>query len=101
MISGLVGAVNGISVFDWSNPEVREHIRKFAGLSDDFDLHYGQMVVAPRTHGIIVGEQAHFVWRMQQVRLNDECRRRAAEHAGRTFYRIFGHPRPEAWPKLS
>lgn len=90
MISGLVGAVNGISVFDWSNPEVREHIRKFAGLSDDFDLRYDQMVVAPRTHGIIVGEQAHFEWRMRQIRANQELRNWASDHFRDAQLRILG-----------
>ena len=89
-MSSLAAAINGISVFDWSNPEVRETIRPLMGVGEDFDLKYDQMVVAERAHGVVVGEEAHFLYRLEQIKRNNECRRAATARICREASRILG-----------
>ena len=87
---GLVGRLHGIQVYDWADPKVREYIRAEAGLSLRFDLAYDQMYIAHSVAAIIVGEQAHFVYRMRQLAANEEARRACREHIAAVESRIFG-----------
>lgn len=87
---GVHSAVNGISVFDWSNAELRETIRRLAQLPEDFDLKYDQMYVASVASGIIVGELAHFEYRVRQIAANQELREWAKAFARNAEMRILG-----------
>lgn len=87
---GLVGRLHGIQVFDWSNEDVREVMRARAGLPLSFDLRYDEMYPAHSIAGIIVGELAHFVYRMRQLAANEAVRKAAREHAEQVELRIFG-----------
>ena len=87
---GLVGRLHGIQVFDWSRDDVREVIRARAGLPLSFDLRYDEMYPAHSIAGIIVGELAHFTYRMRQLAANEDARKVCREHAEQVELRIFG-----------
>ncbi len=89
---GLVGRLHGIQVFDWSDEGTREHICKAAGLPATFDLRYDEMYPAYSIAAIIVGEQAHFVYRMRQIVANEGTRLAASTHILVVAERILGEP---------
>lgn len=85
-----IGTLGGFVVLDWSNPDTRDYLREHAGLAPDFELAYDDVYVAHTVNAVVAGEVAHLRWRMQQIELNDECRRQAAQHLWAVQARIFG-----------
>lgn len=72
---GLPGAIHGI--------EVRE-----AEV-----LRYDEMVLDVAGGRVLVGEIAHFRWRLEMLRLNDRCRKLAVQAIEDAAWRILG----ESW----
>lgn len=86
------GALLGLRVLDWSDPEVRLHIRRRIWLPEDWTLRYDEMFTANGIQAIIVGELAHFTYRVKQAAENKACRGAAAHHIKTAATRILGEP---------
>lgn len=56
-------------------------------------LSYDEMFLSSITNSAVVGELAHFKYRMVQLRLNAECRKAATAHIEATASRLLG----EGW----
>jgi hypothetical protein len=56
------------------------------------DLEYDQMFLSATQSAIVVGDLPYFRYRMEQIRLNDECRKAAAAHIVRVAEEILGEP---------
>jgi hypothetical protein len=72
---GLVGATSGIRVIE--NPEY---------------LGYDEMYISPNQTGIVVGELAHFRYRIAQINANHKLREHARAHIQRRAEEILGEP---------
>ncbi len=76
---GLIGALAGIPVYDWSDPETREYIRSMIFLPSDFEMKFDEMYIAQAINAVIAGERAHFLWRVEQLAANEACRAAAGQ----------------------
>jgi len=53
-------------------------------------LRYDEMYIAPDGPYIVVGERAHFEYRLAQIQANQECREQAAGRLRHAAWRILG-----------
>lgn len=89
---GLLGALSGIPVYDWSDSGTRREIRGRIWLPADFELRYDEMYVAHSINAILVGEQAHFLYRVKQLADDEACRALASHRIKNFAERILGEP---------
>lgn len=89
---GIVGALAGIQIWDWSDPDTRERAVKIAPLLVNVDLAYNEMYLSYSTASLLVGDLGHFLWRLMEVEKTKECRAAAGEHIRREAERILGEP---------
>lgn len=90
---GLLGALSGIPVYDWSDPSTRAYIRDRIWLPANFDMAYDEMFIAHSINAILVGECAQFDYRMRQLELNEACRKLAVQNIEDAAWRILGEKR--------
>lgn len=55
-------------------------------------LAYDEMFLSAARNAVVVGELAHFKYRIEQKRLNDECRKRCRAQIVRAAEKILGEP---------
>lgn len=55
-------------------------------------LKYDEMYISAQSSRIVVGELAHFRYRMQQIEANARCRKAAAKHIETSASQILGEP---------
>jgi hypothetical protein len=53
-------------------------------------LRYDEMYIAEDGPYIVVGEAAHFTWRVEQLQANRDCRRAVAVELEKAAHRILG-----------
>lgn len=89
---GLIGRIGGIQIWDWSDPDVVERACKISPLLCDVKLRYDEIYPSYSTSALLVGEQSHYLYRVLQIALNEECRQAAADHIRSEAERILGEP---------
>lgn len=55
-------------------------------------LRYDEMMVSHDHPAILVGEAAHFTWRLRQIELNNECRAAGVRRIEAMATEILGEP---------
>lgn len=92
MPPGLAVRLGGVQIWDWSDPDVVQRACELAPLLCDLRLRFDEIYLSYSTSSLLVGEQSHYLYRMLQLALNEECRRAAADHIKKTAERLLGEP---------
>jgi hypothetical protein len=92
---GSIGDLYGVPIHDWNDPRVQERLREYHYVPEWFDLAYDEMFPLRDLAAILVGEKAHFEWRMRCAAENEAVRQVARAHIVATYERILGEPYPQ------
>lgn len=87
---GMAGRLGGIQIWDWSDPWVQERACELQPLLCDLNLRFDEIYVSYSTQSILVGEQAHYLYRLHQTALNNELRERVQQMFREAELRILG-----------
>jgi len=88
----LAEIIGDVQIVDWSDPDVRRRALEVDPTLGGFMLRYDEVYPSLHLQAVIVGEQAHFLYRLLQNSLNKDCYQAAREHIRTEAERILGEP---------